>query len=182
MRWGGRFEKDLLVPLNAAKNIAKLPPGDASVAVDDKSLHVRAGGSLFSVKLVDATFPPIEQVIPSDNGRGIIHPDRVALASMVKKFTAFIKKPGQDAIVLRLSKNRLALSAEVESASVCDSVPVEYDGEEKKVGLSVAYLSDALRAVDSDTVCLMIADGLEPLKILSDSARFMAVIMPMRIA
>lgn len=184
LRWPGQFESDLLIPQNAITVIAKLLSGSASarIAVTKPIAHVLASGSILSVKLVDATFPPFEQIIPRDEGSAIVHVERAALLSVLASFRKLINGHNHSGVKVCLAGGKLALDADMrDGASVADEIQVDYDGPEKATGINAGYLVDALRAIDTDSACLMLRSDLDPTTLLSDSGRFFSLVMPLRI-
>lgn len=142
------------------------------------------GGVHFGVKLVDAQFPPYDQVIPSSVSN-VIRAPRGPLAEALKavQIAASDRTGG---VKLTLDKNVIRLSSESpESGDGFDEIAVEYDGDGFTVGFNARYFLDVLGAVDAEEITLGISGELDPAVIRpADSAEgveYLAVVMPMRI-
>lgn len=141
-------------------------------------------GFQFSVKLVDAQFPPYGQVIPETTERAIRAP-RLALADALKA-VSLAASDRTGGVKLTLSKDKMRFESESpESGEGFDEVPCEYGGSDVMIGFNARYFLDVLAAVADEEVVLGISGELDPaiLKPASESAtsQYLAVIMPMRI-
>ena len=138
----------------------------------------------FSVKLVDAEFPPYEKVIPAATDNVA----RTSRARMVDAVKAVSVAASDRTGGVRLTLKRRAIHIESESAEnggAFDKVPAEYAGPEVAIGLNAKYLLDALGAMRTDEVYLHATGKLDPalLRPSGDAGEgeYTAVIMPMRI-
>lgn len=138
----------------------------------------------FSVKLVDAQFPPYQQVVPESTEHSV-HAPRLALADALRAVSvAASDRTG--GVKLTLGGGCIRFESESpESGAGFDEVPVDYDGEELTVGFNARYFLDVLGAIEDDEVVLGISGDLDPAVIRpageSTSAHYVAVVMPMRI-
>jgi DNA polymerase-3 subunit beta len=141
-------------------------------------------GVRLGVKLVDAQFPPYQQVIPEQSERSVRAP-RLQLAEALKAVSvAASDRTG--GIKLTLGGNKMRFESESpESGQGFDEVPVDYDGPEVTVGFNARYFLDVLSAVEDDEIVLGVSGDLDPAVIrpvsASGNATYIAVVMPMRI-
>jgi DNA polymerase-3 subunit beta len=148
------------------------------------SAFFQLAGFQFSVKLVDAQFPPYQQVIPETSERAVRAP-RLALADALRAVSvAASDRTG--GVKLTLSHNKMRFESESpESGEGFDEVPCEYAGADVTIGFNARYFLDVLGAVTDEEVVLGISGELDPAVIKpateSASSQYAAVIMPMRI-
>ena len=139
----------------------------------------------FSVKLIDAQFPPYDAVIPAASNRAVRTPRRQLSDALRAVSLAASNRTG--GVKLAVSENALRITSESpESGNGFDEVAVEYDGPEMSVGFNARYLLDVLSAMDAeDEVTLGLSGELDPAVLRpapSDSNDdYIAVVMPMRI-
>jgi DNA polymerase-3 subunit beta len=141
-------------------------------------------GLRFSVKLVDAQFPPYQQVIP-EHSEHIVRASRAELADALKAVSvAASDRTGGIRLTLGGGKMRFE-SESPESGQGFDEVSVDYDGPEVTVGFNARYFLDVLSAVDDAEVVLGVSGELDPAVIkpatASGTTTYLAVVMPMRI-
>lgn len=141
-------------------------------------------GMQFSVKLVDAQFPPYQQVIPALSERSVRAP-RAALYNALKAVSvAASDRTG--GVKLSVAPNKLRITSESpESGNGFDELDVDYNGPELTIGFNAKYFQDVLSAIDEDEVILGISGELDPAVIRpgaeSSEQSYIAVVMPMRI-
>lgn len=141
-------------------------------------------GLRLGVKLVDAQFPPYQQVIPEQSERSVRAP-RLLLSDALKA-VAVAASDRTGGIKLTLGSGKMRFESESpESGQGFDEVPVDYDGNEVTVGFNARYFLDVLNAIDDDEVVLGVSGDLDPAVIrpvsASGNATYIAVVMPMRI-
>lgn len=150
------------------------------------SAFFQGGGMTFSVKLVDAQFPPYAQVIPQSTDK-LVRAPRVALADALRAVSvAASERTG--GVKLTLTKGSMRITSESpESGDGFDEIPVEYAGPNMSIGFNAKYFLDVLAAVTDDEVGLSLSGELDPAVLrpagatTSADRQFLAVVMPMRI-
>ncbi|HTA93275.1 MAG TPA: DNA polymerase III subunit beta [Polyangiaceae bacterium] len=140
-------------------------------------------GFQFSVKLVDAQFPPYQQVIPEHSEQRVRAP-RLALADALRAVSvAASDRTG--GIKLTLSGGKMRFESESpDSGEGFDEVGVDYNGPELTVGFNARYFLDVLSAMDGDEIELAVSGELDPAVVRpakETAGSYLSVIMPMRI-
>ena len=142
------------------------------------------GGTRFSVKLVDAQFPPYSQVIPQTSDRAIRAP-RAAFADALRA-VSLAASDRTGGVKLEVTSGAMRITSESpETGEGFDEVSVDYSGAEVVIGFNAKYFLDVLGAIEDGEVVLGIGGDLDPAVIRpageSDEQSYKAVVMPMRI-
>jgi DNA polymerase-3 subunit beta len=181
-------EASMLIPLKGILELKRL----CEEASEGEVLTLRksgpnaffdiAGFSL-SIKLVEAQFPPYEQVIPQSSEVKVVAP-RQAIADALRA-VAVAANDRTGGVKLSLSKGAIRFSSESsEGGDGYDEVPVDYSGPEMTIGFSAKYFLDAVGAIETDEIELGLSGELDPAVVSphgAEGSSFVAVIMPMRI-
>lgn len=189
---GKQASATMLIPLKGVLELKRLcdealseEKGDASeirITQSGPNAFFQLAGFQFSVKLVDAQFPPYQQVIP-DHSEQTVRAPRLALADALKAVSvAASDRTG--GIKLTLSGGKMRFESESpDSGEGFDEVTVDYTGPDLTVGFNARYFLDVLSAVQDEEIELSVSGELDPAVIrpASDSASYLSVIMPMRI-
>jgi len=188
---GSSATATMLIPLKAIGELRRLADeakGDkeasgVTLLQSGPNAFFRLAGMQFSVKLVDAVFPPYQQVIPAQSDRSVRAP-RAALADALKaiKLAASDRTGG---VKLSVATNVLRITSESpESGNGFDEVAVDYAGPELTIGFNANYVLDVLTTIDDDEVLLGISGELDPMTIRpateAEGTGYTAVCMPMR--
>ncbi|MGD8325607.1 MAG: DNA polymerase III subunit beta [Sphingomonadales bacterium] len=174
----------VIIPRKAVSEIHKLldgAEGDVHVALSDTKIRVQTGSATMTSKLIDATFPDYQRVIPASNGQ-ILSVGRQEFAEGVDR-VATVATDKTKAIKLSLNDNRMILSVHnPESGTAEEELEVSYGGDQIDIGFNSRYLNDILSQIDGETVEAHLADSNSP-TLLRDSADEAAlyVLMPMRV-
>jgi DNA polymerase III subunit beta len=189
---GSSATATMLIPLKAITELrrlaeeAKTEKDAASVTITQSGPNAffSIAGMVFSVKLVDAQFPPYQQVIPQLSDRSVRAP-RLQLSDALRA-VSLAASDRTGGVKLSVAPGTLRITSESpESGNGFDELPVDYSGPEVTIGFNAKYFLDVLAAVDDEEIVLGISGELDP-AVLRPAAEtsdqsYVAVIMPMRI-
>jgi DNA polymerase-3 subunit beta len=184
----GYASATMLIPQKGIQELYRLLSGAKNAPVTVTQSGVNAffglGDTTLSVKLVDAQFPPYQQVIPSSSDRNAQAP-RGALADAIRAVSlAASDRTGGIKLTL-VPKAIRVISESPESGAGYDEIPVDYDGPEVTVGFNARYILDTLGAIDTDEVTVGLSADLDPCVIRpangADDIDYVGVVMPMRV-
>lgn len=137
--------------------------------------------SLLAIKLVDAQFPPYQQVIPQRSD----HQARLSRAAFIDALRAMSIAASErtGSVKLSLAGGTMRVSSEnPDSGDALDELAVDYPGPDMTIGFNVRYLLDVLTVIDAEDVRLGLSGELDPVVVSPASdARFLGIVMPMRI-
>lgn len=181
----------MLIPLKAISELRRLTDQAKSEKVaslviqqSGPNAFFTVAGMMFSVKLVDAQFPPYQQVIPSSPARTVRAPRLPFIDALKAIQLAASDRTG--GVKLALVPGALRITSESpESGNAFDEIAVDYDGPEMTIGFNAKYFLDVLGAIDEEEVALGLSGELDPAVLMpateSSSSSYIAVVMPMRI-
>jgi DNA polymerase-3 subunit beta len=189
---GSSATATMLIPLKAITELRRLAE-EAKAEKDAPSVTItqsgpnaffNIAGMVFSVKLVDAQFPPYQQVIPQLSDRSVRAP-RLQLTDALKA-VSLAASDRTGGVKLSVAPGTLRITSESpESGNGFDELPVDYSGPEVTIGFNAKYFLDVLGAVDDEEIVLGISGELDPAVLRpaaeSSDQSYVAVIMPMRI-
>jgi DNA polymerase III subunit beta len=186
----------MLIPLKAVGELRRLADearADKDAGADSRVVGISQSGPnaffaiagmQFSVKLVDAQFPPYQQVIPAVTDRSIRAP-RAAFADALRAVSlAASDRTGGVKLATADGKLRI-MSESPESGNGFDEVSVDYAGPEITIGFNARYFLDVLGSIDDEEIVLGVSGELDPAVVRpateSSQQSYIAVVMPMRI-
>jgi DNA polymerase-3 subunit beta len=194
---GRQASATMLIPLKAILELRRLCEEMLSESTGDKkpellitqsgaSAFFQGAGTTFSVKLVDAQFPPYAQVIPQTSEK-VVRAPRGPLADALKAVSvAASERTG--GVKLSLTKGAMRITSESpESGDGFDEIPIEYAGPNMSIGFNAKYFLDVLAAVSDEEVAIGLSGELDPAVLRPAGAtttsdrQFLSVVMPMRI-
>ena len=197
---GRQASSTMLIPLKAIHELRRLcdemlaepaPDGDKKkpellITQSGSSAFFQGAGMTFSVKLVDAQFPPYSQVIPQASEK-VVRAPRIAFADALRAVSvAASERTG--GVKLSLTKGSMRITSESpESGDGFDEIPVEYSGPNMSIGFNAKYFLDVLAAITAEEIAIGLSGELDPAVLrpagatTSPDRQFLSVVMPMRI-
>lgn len=196
---GRQASATMLIPLKAIQELRRLcdemlADGNTAdgkrpellITQSGASAFFQGAGTTFSVKLVDAQFPPYSQVIPQQSEK-VVRAPRAALADALKAVSvAASERTG--GVKLSFTKGMMRITSESpESGDGFDEIPVEFGGANMSIGFNAKYFLDVLAAISDEEVAIGLSGELDPAVLRPAGAttpsdrQFLSVVMPMRI-
>ena len=162
---GPKLAQGVIIPRKGLVELRRaLESSDGAVELGFHAGHVflRSEGIALSIKLIDAQFPPYDQVIPKEN-------EKVAICARLQLLEALrrISLMSSDKTWgIRFSfgkKNALELSSDnPDLGEAHEDVDVSYNGGPLKIGFNAKYFIELLSEMDGDEVRLELNGELDP--------------------
>src|SRR5512141_777037 len=189
---GSSATATMLIPLKAIAELRRLADearaekdaATVTITQSGPNAFFTIAGMQFSVKLVDAQFPPYQQVIPQLSDRSVRAP-RAPFADALRA-VSLAASDRTGGVKLSVAPGTLRITSESpESGNGFDELPVDYNGPELTIGFNAKYFLDVLAAIDDEEVVLGVSGELDPAVIRpateASDRSYVAVVMPMRI-
>jgi DNA polymerase III subunit beta len=164
--------------LESAKNTVE-------IGVHNGHLFARVGATTLSVKLIDAQFPPYDQVIPKENSKVAIAP-RHALLEALRRISIMSSEKTWG-VRVGLKKGTMTVTSDnPDLGEAHEELEVTYDQEPITVGFNAKYFIELLTEMGGDEVRVELNAELDPGLVRSadmkgEGKHYVGVIMPMRI-
>jgi DNA polymerase-3 subunit beta len=155
--------------------------GEIELGFTKTHAFVRVGSTAISVKLIEAQFPPFEQVIPKDSEK-LIPVEREGLLEALKRIS-IMASDKTSGIKLSVGDGALRISSDnPDLGEAREELEAAYDGAALTIGFNAKYLIDLLSQMDTKLVRLELNGELDPGVVRPvDGDDYLGVVMPMRI-
>ncbi len=182
MPGGPTLSAGVIVPKKGVLEIKKILDGAATckLAIKTPHVYVQVDDMVLAIKLIDAQFPPYEQVIPKSHKHTVVI-DRAQLLDGIKR--AQLMSSETRGVKLTFTDGTLAIASDnPDVGEVREELDADYTGEALVIGFNPKYLIDILLAIQVDQIALELGGQLDPglVRPLAGDD-FAGVIMPMRI-
>ena len=179
---GPKLTAGVIIPKKGLLEMKKVLESGPSckLAVKTPHLFLVQDDLAIAVKLIDAQFPPYEQVIPKDHKK-IITIDRMRFIEAMRR--AQLMSSETRGVKIAASKDGITITSDnPDRGEVREDLDAEYSGEAIAVGFNPKYVVELLGQMGSDQVTLALGGELDPGLIRPmGSDEYLGVVMPMRI-
>ena len=185
----GGHKGDLIIPPKALALVIKIlgdSADDVGVALGEKNILFRAGGTVVTTRLIEGPYPNYEQVIPTSNDKRMVV-DAASLMAGVRR-VAVLSNSLTHQVKFALSKDRLELSAANQDigGEAKESLACQYQGEDLEIGYNAVYVLDMLKNYEEGDVVFELATsvsaGIVRAAKESKGEDYVCLIMPLRLA
>jgi DNA polymerase-3 subunit beta len=184
---GPKLAQGIIIPrkgLMELRRALETADGPIELGIHNGHLFVRVANTALSVKLIDAQFPPYEQVIPKENEKIAVAP-RLGLLEALKRM-ALIASDKTSGVKLSLAKGELKVASDnPDLGEAHELLDVSYDGAALTIGFNAKYFIELLGEMEGDEVKLELNGELDPGLVRpaegAKAGSYLGVVMPMRI-
>jgi len=179
---GLKLSAGIIIPkkgLLEIRRVLDLGP-QCKVAIKTPHMFLVQEDVALAVKLIDAQFPPYEQVIPKDNKR-IITVDRSRLVDALRR-AQLMSSETRGVKIAASSEGVTVTSDNPDLGEVREELEAEYVGEPIAIGFNPKYVVELLSQMSCDQVTVAMGGELDPglIRPLAGD-EYLGVVMPMRI-
>lgn len=178
-------EKPLIIPARVFKELLAIKEEgkeiDVYVSEESSQVLFEQGETLLVGRLIEATFPNYEKIIPTDFSTNVLF-DRTEMQKAVKICSIFARDSA-NIIKLALQKDKIVVSSQ--SPSIGENtvtVDATLKGEENEIAFNARYLQDVLANLEDNELIFEMTGPLNPgVFKIKDDASFLHLIMPVRV-
>ncbi len=179
---GPKLSAGVIIPKKGLLEIRKVLDAGPSckLAIKTPHLFLVQDDIAIAVKLIDAQFPPYEQVVPKDHKR-VVTVDRVRLIDALRR--AQLMSSETRGVKLAATKEGITITSDnPDLGEVREEMEAEYTGEPIAIGFNPKYVVELLTQMASEQVTISLGGELDPglFKPLTGDD-YLGVVMPMRI-
>ncbi len=179
---GPKLSAGVIIPKKGLLEMKKVLESGSSVKLAIKTPHLFLVQEdiAIAVKLIDAQFPPYEQVIPKDHKK-VITIDRARLIDSLRR--AQLMSSETRGVKISATREGVTVASDnPDLGEVREELDAEYNGEAIAIGFNPKYVVELLGQMSADQVTLSLGGELDPglLKPLTGDD-YLGVVMPMRI-
>jgi DNA polymerase-3 subunit beta len=180
---GPKLSSGVIIPKKGLLEIRKVLDTGASckLAIKTPHLFLVAEDIALAVKLIDAQFPPYEQVIPKEHKK-VITVDRLRFIDALRR--AQLMSSETRGVKVAAAKEGITITSDnPDLGEVREELDAEYSGGEAiAIGFNPKYVVELLGQMTSDQVTLKLGGELDPgLVEPTGGDAYLGVVMPMRI-
>lgn len=172
----------IIIPPKVLNLILKLGSGEGEIrlAVADKTLFAVFDNQKITSTLIEGPFPNYSRVIP-ENQEYKIQVKRRELMDGLKRVSLLAEQKSKK-IHLSVEGTKLTLRSEESDIGVAEeSMECRFEGPPSTFGLNHLYLSEPLKAIEEDEICLKFTEVGRAITMVSvPEAAYFHILMPMQ--
>jgi DNA polymerase III subunit beta len=179
---GPQLSAGVIIPKKGLLEIKRVLDNASTckLAIKTPYVFLQADDLVLAVKLIDAQFPPYEQVVPKEHKRSLVI-DRHLLIDALKR--AQLMSSETRGVKLAMEAGRLTVASDnPDVGEVREELEADFSGDAVAIGFNPKYVIELLGQMQSDQVGLELGGELDPglFKPLG-ADEYLGVVMPMRI-
>jgi DNA polymerase-3 subunit beta len=179
---GPKLSAGVIIPKKGLLEIKKVLEQGPSckLAIKTPHLFLVQDDIAIAVKLIDAQFPPYEQVIPKEHKK-VITVDRIRMIDALRR--AQLMSSETRGVKVAATKDGVTVTSDnPDLGEVREELEAEYNAEPIAIGFNPKYVVELLTQMSSDQITISLGGELDPglIRPLTGD-EYLGVVMPMRI-
>ncbi|MCB2184330.1 MAG: DNA polymerase III subunit beta [Desulfobulbaceae bacterium] len=179
-----KLDKTTLIPKKGVQEMKKFCEShdDILIGFEEKQAILKGEEALLIIRLMNGDFPDFRNLLQVINKENFIEIERTLLLNSMRRMNLFTEDRF-NVVQCFLEKNKMTLSSQsMDLGNAKETHPIEYTGEDMKLGFNGKYFVETLNVMTCDNVKLFISGKDRPCLIYSDKEpEFISIIMPMEI-
>ena len=176
--------QQLILPRKTVIELVKIMnTEEEQVVIQLTPNHIRfiLNDTVLTSKLIDGKFPEYQRVIPENSESPLIANRELLRQSLTR--ASILSNEKYRGVRITIDSNKLRAEAQnPEQEQAEEEISADYNGPEIEIGFNVSYLLDAINAIKTDKVKILIYDANSSCLILPDGeSTCKYVVMPMRL-
>jgi DNA polymerase-3 subunit beta len=182
---GPKLPQGVIIPRKALSEMVRAleaHQGPCELGLHQGHIFTRIGALALSAKLIDAQFPPYEQVIPKEHQKQLILP-RVGFLDALRRI-AIMASDRTLGIKLHVAEGLLKITSDnPDLGEAREELEADYQGSPVTIGFNARYLIDVITQIEDDEVRVDLGGELDPgvVRPRDPNNQYLGVVMPMRI-
>lgn len=171
-------EVTAIVPAKLMSLVQRVTGGDEvlSVKIEENQILVRSARAVLVSQLVQGNFPKYADVIPQQCSRKAA----VKLSDFEHgvRMAALLTNEDSRGVKMCFSEKKITLSSRAAETGEAEiTIPCRLEGEAIDIAFNPAFLTDALKVMDTDEISVEMSASLKP-AIMRAGSEFLYVVMP----
>ena len=165
---GGKFpELQFVVPAAGLKELEKVleAGGSKEVSFSPGKTHIsfKAENVTLICRLLEGKYLPWRRVIQTKEQPIRLKADRAELYAAVDRASLIVSEKYKSALRCRFGRNSVEMSTTTTVANAADGCRLEGDGKETELAISSRFMLEAMKAVPTEEVAVLVSGTLKPL-------------------
>lgn len=176
---------NVIIPGKSLSEVGKIladRSGWVDIVVSDNQLLIKTSHLQFFTRLLSGNYPDTDRVIPRGGKTELVLSTKELLESVDR--ASLISRDGRDNVIKWVVSDdgRVEVSSAAQDVgSVTEEVVAKVSGEPMSISFNARYMMEALRAVDSDEIRILLTGPMTPFSIRPvDNDDSLHLIVPIR--
>ena len=179
----GGAEMKIVCPARTLLEISRMLDGTdeaLNIYADKNRLSVKVQDTVITSRLYVGEFVKKENIFPvAFNTR--VETNRNELLKSVERAAVLIRGDKNNLVLFDIKNGKIVISANSEMGKVEETVSADIGGLELKIAMNCKFLTDALKALEEDTVILSFNSPVQPFTLENvDDKRSQYLVLPVR--
>ncbi len=157
--------KDVVVPAKTLNEISSVAPSDEeeniSIYFTDRHALFEMSNCTMVSRLIEGQYMDYANLFNADS-KLVVRANREELLKAVERIVLIVKDPKKAPVTLEITENNIDITAVAEIGHSFEQVSVETEGQPLTISFNANYITDVLRNIEDEKVCLYFMSPLSP--------------------
>ena len=175
----------VIVPGKTLNEISRIIPGDSErdvyIFFTNNYILFEFRDTIVLSRIIEGDYFKIERMINNDYETKI-SVDKKALLDAIERSLLLIRETDKRPIILKINSEGLNISMNTVIGAMREEMDIAREGKDITIGFNPKFLSDALRAIDDETIDIYMINAKSPCIIRDEASSYIYLILPINFA
>ncbi len=174
-------DHSLIIPGKTLLEISRIMQGEAddmvSIFYTDNHVLFEYDDTVVVSRLIEGEYFRIDTMIPNDYQTKVTI-NRKELSECLERSVLLVKEEDKKPIVMSVADQSMGLTIQTPRGSLDETIAIETEGKDIKIGFNPRYLLESLRAMDDEMIDLYLVNSKTPCIIKNEAVTYLYMILP----
>ena len=181
---GNYEDRKVVVPGKTLMEVSRILNDDiddpVAVSFSDNQLMFEFDETKVFTRLIEGEYFHIDNMISSDYQTRIVL-NKKEFYDCIDRASLLIREGDNKPIIFTVADGTIELDINTTSGSMSESLEIEKEGNDIKIGFNPKFLTEPLRVIDDEMITLYMINSKAPCFIRNDSGSYLYLILPVNI-
>lgn len=172
-----------VIPGKVLSELAKIlsEEGEISLNIGRTHLSVDMGATRVVTRLLEGEYTPYRRILPTE-WQTRIKVRREAFENAIDRAGLIAREGKNNLVRFHISEQCMTLTSNAELGDVQEQIDIMVEGKDINIAFNVRYLSDVLKVIDEEEICLRFNSNVSPCEICPvEGDSYMYLVLPVRV-
>ena len=171
----------VIIPGKTLIELSKILSGEIEKVVNIYFTNTNAlfefDNTVVITRLIEGEYFDVDKMVSNEYATKIFI-DKKELIDCIDRATLLVRENDRKPVIIDIMNEELELQIKSPIGSMDETISIDKEGADLKIGFNPRFLLDALRVIDDERICIYFMNSKAPCYIKDDSGKYSYMILP----
>ena len=174
-------DMNAIIPGKTLSDIAKILTGESEkevgIYLEKNLIMFRFDETTVVSRLIEGNYFNVDRMLPTDYQTKVTI-NRREMADCIDRSILMIREDDRKPIIMNIENDQMQLMVNSQIGSMDETIEIEAEGKDVKIGFNPKLINDALRAIDEEKIEIYYMNSKAPCVIKDEAGSYIYLVLP----